>query len=107
MDKFLEKKKAESKFISLSDGESVEIKEVKAIKTLTKTDYAGEEIESLRLVCEVVTSEGSREKYFDNGTKRFVQQLVDDGIKVGSSFTLKREGEKTETRYLITNVVNK
>ena len=106
VDKFIEKKKAESKFIALADGESVVIKEVKAFKTLTKANVAGEEVEVLRLVCEVETPEGMREKVFDNGSQRFAKELKEKAINIGSGFKLTREGEQFDTRYVITDVKN-
>jgi hypothetical protein len=95
---FINKKKAESPFISLEDGESIVVKKLKDIKFLTKPGYAGEEKEVLRLKCTVETSEGDRDKDFDNGTQRFAEELQSKGVKVGSGFTITRVGEKMQTR---------
>ncbi len=102
---FINKKKAESTFVSLADGESVVIKKLKDIKLITKTGFGGEEKEVLRLKCEVETSEGVREKDFDNGTQRFAQELQDKGVVVGCGFTLTRTGLQTKTKYTVSNVV--
>lgn len=102
---FIAKKKAESSFLSLEDGESVVIKKLKDIKLITKTGFGGEEKEVLRLKCEVETSEGLRDKDFDNGTQRFAQELQDNNVVIGCGFTLTRAGLLTKTRYTVSAVV--
>lgn len=106
LDSFVEKKKAESVFVSLEDGESVRVSKLKDIKCITKAGFGGEEKEVLRLVCEVETSEGIREKNFDNGTQRFAKELQEKGVKIGSSFTITRNGLQTKTRYTVSEVTN-
>lgn len=103
---FVDKKKAESVFISLEDGESIKIQKLKEIKVITKAGFGGEEKEVLRLVCLVETTEGVREKQFDNGTQRFAQELQDKAIDLGSSFTITRTGLQTKTRYTLSDVKN-
>lgn len=103
---FINKQKAASAFLSLADGETAIIKRLKDIKLVTKSGFGGEEKEVLRLVCEVETSEGIREKTFDNGTARFAKELQDKGVKIGSGFTIARTGEQTKTRYTISSVTN-
>lgn len=102
---FIAKKKAQSPFLEVGDGEKVVIKKLKDIKIVTKAGFGGEEKEVLRFLCEVETSEGIREKIFDNGTQRFAKELQDTGVKVGCGFTLSRVGQLTKTRYTITNVI--
>lgn len=102
---FIDKKKADSVFVSLEDGESIVVKRLKDLKLVIKAGFNGEEKEVLRLICEVETSEGVREKQFDNSTQRFAQELQDKGIVIGSGFTLTRTGETTKTRYTVSNVV--
>jgi hypothetical protein len=104
--KFVEKKKAESNFLSLEDGESVRVLRLQEIKAVTKAGYGGEEKDVLRFKCLVETSEGQRVKDFDNGTQRFAQELQDKNISIGSSFVITRNGESTKTRYTISEVVN-
>lgn len=105
IDSFIDKKKAESAFVSLEDGEAIVVKKLKDIKLITKAGFGGEEKEVLRLLCEVETSEGTREKSFDNGTQRFAKELQDKGVKPGCGFTLTRTGLQTKTRYTVSDVV--
>jgi len=104
LDSFVDKKKAESAFLTLEDGESVRIERLKDIKLITKAGYGGDEKEVLRLVCEVKTSEGIRDKNFDNGTQRFAKELQEKGVKTGCGFTLTRAGLQTKTRYTVSDV---
>lgn len=106
LNKFVDKKNADSAYISLGDGESVRIKRLADIKMITKSGFGGEEKEVLRLVCDVDTSEGVRSKMFDNGTARFAKELVDKKIGIGSAFTLTRSGLQVKTRYNISEVKN-
>lgn len=101
---FIEKKKAQSAFITLGDGETVIVKNLKDIKLVTKLGFGGEEQEVLRLICKVETSEGIREKTFDNGTQRFAKELQDKGVMVGCEFSITRTGEQVKTRYTVSNV---
>lgn len=100
----MKKKKAESEFLTVEDGDSVKIKTLREIKLVTKTGFGGEEKEVIRLVVDVDTDEGVRTKKFDNGTQRFAQELEDKGVDVGCSFTLSRAGQQTKTRYTVSDV---
>lgn len=101
---FVDKKNAESPFLTIGDGESVKVFRLKDIKMVTKAGFDGKEKEVLRLVCEIETTEGLREKTFDNGTARFAKELQDKGVKVGSGFTISRTGLQTKTRYTVSEV---
>lgn len=101
---FINKKKAESPFITLADGESVVIKTLKQIKSVTKSGFNGEEKDVLRLFCDVDTTEGVKEKTFDNGTQRFALELSEKGVVVGCGFTLTRVGLQAKTRYTVSNL---
>lgn len=103
--KFIDKKKSESAFLSLEDGESAKVLRLKSIKEVTKAGFGGEEKSVLRLKCEVMTSEGIRDKDFDNGTQRFAMELQEKGIDIGYGFTITRTGQQTKTRYTISDVV--
>jgi hypothetical protein len=103
--KFIDKKKSESAFLSLEDGESAKVLRLKSIKEVTKSGFGGEEKSVLRLKCEVMTSEGIRDKDFDNGTQRFAMELQEKGIDIGYGFTITRTGQQTKTRYTISDVV--
>ena len=106
IDSFISKKKAESTFVSLEDGESCKIVKLIEIKMVTKAGFGGEEKDVLRLIVDVETSDGIRNKNFDNGTQRFAKELSEKGVKPGSSFTITRQGLQTKTRYIISDVVN-
>ena len=106
VDDFLEKKRAESQFLSLEDAESVRVLRLTDVKCVTKAGYGGEEKSVLRLKCLVDTSEGQRIKDFDNGTARFAKEMQEKGIVIGSKFTITREGTMTKTKYHISEVVN-
>ena len=103
---FIDKKKAESVFLSLEDGETMQVNKLKDIKLITKAGFGGEEKEVLRLICEVTTSEGVREKSFDNGTQRFAKEMQEKGVEIGSGFKLTRNGLLTKTRYTVSEVTN-
>lgn len=105
IDSFLNKKKAESKFVSLNDGESVHVLKLREIKTFTKPGFDGELKEALRLVVDVETVAGIVTKWFDNSTARFANELVEKGVAIGASFDITRSGVQTNTRYSISNVV--
>jgi len=102
---FIDKKKAESNFLSLKDGESIVILKLKSIKPNIKPGYDGQPKDVLDFVCEVDTSLGVREKLFQNGTQRFAKEVQDKGVTVGCGFTLSRSGEQAKTRYTVSNVV--
>ena len=106
LDGFIAKKKAESNFLSLEDGESVRVLQLTDIKPVTKAGFGGEEKDVLRFKCLVATSEGQKIKDFDNGTQRFAQELQTKGVTIGSAFTITRIGTQTKTRYNISDVVN-
>lgn len=104
LDSFISKKKAESVFMSLKDGESCRVVELKEIKPVTKAGFDGKEKEVLRLIINVETTEGLKSKNFDNGTARFAQELREKGVDIGSGFTITRHGLQTKTRYEISDV---
>lgn len=104
IDSFLNKKKAESKYVQLQDGESIRVLKLREVKPFTKPGFDGELKESLRLVVDCETSEGIVTKWFDNSTARFANELIEKGVEIGSSFTIKRTGVQTNTRYTISDV---
>ena len=105
LNQFYQKKKDDSSYISLEDGQSVKVK-VKKIKTIVKPGSDGEEVEVLRLVCEVITDSGPKEKFFDNGSMRWAKELRDHKVVEGSAFTVTRDGEGPQTAYDVSDVVN-
>ena len=102
LDDFIDQKKADSPFLSLIDGEAVKVKNLKALKRVTKVGFSGDEVDVLRLVCVVETEFGDKEKNFDNGSAKFAKQLKANNIVVGSSFVISREGEGPKTIYVVT-----
>lgn len=103
---FVAKKEAESSFVSLKkSGDSIHIEKVLNIESVQKPGFnAGEMKDVIRLTVLVKTIDGLKEKFFDNGTRKFVEALQEQNIKVGSSFDLIRNGEGTDTRYVLANV---
>lgn len=106
IDSFINKKKANSPFITIEDGGTQRIRQLREVKMITKAGFGGDEKECLRLICDVDTPEGIKVKNFDNPTQRFAEEIQKNGIVVGSSFTIRREGQQTKTRYTIEDVVN-
>ena len=104
LDSFLNKKKAESVYVSLEDGESIRISKLREIKMFTKPGFSGELKEALRLIVDVETPEGIKTKNFDNSTARFANELREKNVGIGSSFTITRNGVQTNTRYSISDV---
>lgn len=100
LDSFLDKKKAESVYVSLADGESVQVLKLKDIKMFTKPGFNGELKECLRLIVE--TKDGI--KNFDNATARFANELREKKVGMGCSFVITRNGLQTNTRYTISDV---
>lgn len=105
LDSFINKKKAESAFLSLADGESAKIVNLRKIDTFKKPGFKGGELqECLRLVIDVDTSEGVKTKNFDNPTARFANELIEKKVEIGGSFVLTRTGEQFNTRYSVSEV---
>lgn len=105
LNSFMEKKKAESAYLTLQNGESVKIINLRKIDAFKKPGFQGGELqECLRLVVDVETSEGVRIKNFDNTTARFASELIEKNVEIGSSFVLTRTGEQFDTRYTVSDV---
>ena len=79
---FINKKKADSLFLSLQDGESVIIQKLISITPNTKPGFDGKPKDVLDFVLEVETSEGLKEKLFQNGTARFAQEAADNSALI-------------------------
>lgn len=105
LDSFINKKDAESPFLSLLDGESMRVKKLESVKMITKVGFGGDEVECMRYACIVETEYGDKKKNFDNSSARFAKEMKEKGVVVGSSFTITRDGEGPKTRYNITDVV--
>lgn len=100
LEKFQEKKKAESDFITLADDGEKASGIVKEIKNLSKVGFGGKEVEVIRLVME--TKDGI--KNFDKGSKQWIDEMVKNEVDVGSNITITRHGVKDDkkTTYQIT-----
>lgn len=103
---FIDKKKADSDFLSLADGESCRVTNLREVKMVTKTGMGGEEKDVLRYICDVETNQGLRLKKFDNSSQSFAMQVAELKIDIGSAFTLTRTGQGLKTKYVISEVVN-
>jgi len=103
---FLAKKKADSKFLSLEDGESAVIVKLKDIKPSIKTGFDGQDKEVLNFVVDIKTQNGVSEKLFQNGTQRFAKEAAEKlgADPIGCRFTLTRSGQQSKTRYTISDV---
>lgn len=101
LNQFLDKKKANSEYVSLEPGESA-IMKIREIKMLTKAGYGGEEKETLRLIVDVETSEGPKLKKFDNSSAKFAAGLSAINADIGSMIKVTREGSGTATKYAVT-----
>jgi hypothetical protein len=106
LDDFISKKKADSTFVSLEDGDSIVVKKLLSIKAGVKSGFDGKPKDVLDFQMEVETSEGVREKLFQNGTQSFAEEIQKKGVKIGDGFTLTRTGEGPKTRYTISAVVS-
>lgn len=105
--KMLEDKKKRSPFVTLSDGDDI-TGQIKEMKTITKQGFSGEEQEVLRtiLVCDV-EGVGIMDKNFDNGSNRWLAELVKKGADVGDTIKITREGEGPKTKYHLEVVTKK
>lgn len=103
LESFIQKKKDESSYITLDNGESVRVK-LTEMKLITKVGFNGDEVEVMRYVVEVPTANGVKLKYFDNKTRKFAEEVFAKGIGVGDKFTLTREGDGPKTKYIISDV---
>ena len=106
LDDFIAKKKADSTFVSLEDGDSIVVKRLVSIKAGVKAGFDGKPKDVLDFTMEVETSEGIREKLFQNGTQSFAEEIQKKGVKIGDGFTLTRTGEGPKTRYNISAVTS-
>lgn len=105
LNQFVDKKKANSEYLSLADGESCRVVNLRQVTCIKKVSMGGEEKDALRLVCDVQTPEGLKTKKFDNTSNSFARELQEKGVDLGWSFTLTRTGAGLKTRYTISEIV--
>lgn len=106
LNQFVDKKKANSEFLSLGNGESIKVANLREVKCVKKVGMSGEEKDAIRLVVDVQTPEGLRTKKFDNTSNSFAKELQAHEVQIGSSFNLTRTGTGLQTRYTLSEVVN-
>jgi hypothetical protein len=85
--------KKNNKFLKLENGESLTAT-LKSAKPIVKDSF-GEEKEVIRYT--FVTDDG-HEKIFDNGSAALASILAEH---IGQVITIKREGEREKTRYIV------
>lgn len=105
LSQFIDRKKAESDFIKLEDGESIKVKRLLDINSVDTIGFDKRPKTVLRFSCLVDTMLGERTKNFDNGTRKFVEAVQQKGVKIGSAFTITRHGVQQSTVYFISDVV--
>ena len=106
LDQFLDKKKSNSEYLSLANGESCRVTCLREIKPMTKAGIDGKEKDILRFVIDVETPEGLRTKKFDNSSAKFVVEIKEKNVQLGSAFTLTRSGLGLQTKYTISEVTH-
>lgn len=105
---FVDKKRANSPFFQLKDGESGKVVKYLGVKAGVKAPYGGgsEPVDTLLYSFEVETPFGVLPKTFDNASQKFAIEMKEKGVKVGASFTISRSGQGAKTKYTIANLVN-
>lgn len=99
-------------YISLKDGESVKVANLKRME-YPVTDKFGKEVLRMYLEVEVPHPETGelvlKEKTFDRGTQSWSDEISEAGLNIGSSFVMTRRGAKgaKDTKYVLSEVVNK
>ena len=94
----MDQKKKESNFISLGDGEKT-VGLIKDIKKIIKQGYGGDETEVLRMILEVAYEDiGTVLKNFDNGTMKWLEQIIENDIDVGDRIEITRHGAPKSTK---------
>lgn len=103
----LDKKNAMSRFLKLSHGESVRIDRIRSYESVMKTLPNGDSKPVVKFTVDVEVPEfGLVAKVFEVGSAKLINDFVDSGVTIGSSFTLTRTGEGLETVYSISDIVN-
>lgn len=106
LSQFITKKEADSDFIKLNDGESVTVKELVKVESVTTTDFNGKPADTLRFTVLVDTVYGEKTKTFDNKSLKFAAEVRAKGVRIGSGFRLTRHGLSQKTVYFISDVKN-
>lgn len=67
----------------------------------------GDEYAVFKLVVDIESEDGILTKEWNISSEGLVATLEDKGVDIGSSFTVCKKGEGFQTKYEVTNVVNK
>lgn len=107
-DQFNDLKKKNSPYLSIDDGESVRVIQLRSMKPMEKLDpKTGAMNAIMHMEMDIETEDGIRMKTMDSGSSRLINVFEENKIDVGSSFLLKKIGEKFDTRYEVSEVVNR
>lgn len=107
-DAFNDLKKKNSPYLSLDAGETVRVVQLRSMKAMEKSDPTTGAVNAImHMEMDIETEDGIRMKIMDSGSSRLIKVFEENKIDIGSSFLLKKIGEKFDTRYEVSEVVNK
>jgi len=103
-EQLLDEKKKKSQYLTLADGETIKAKIV-SMKKITKVSYNGDEVDVLRMELAIQYPDiGIVKKWFDNGSMKWIGQVVEKNISIGDNVQIGREGEQNKTSYTIDTI---
>lgn len=106
-DQFNQLKKQNSPYLSIDDGETVRVTQLRSMKPMEKVDpKTGNMNAIMHIELDIQTEDGIKLKIMDTGSSRLINEFEKHGIDIGSSFLLKKMGELFETRYEVSDVKN-
>ena len=80
---------------------------VRSILATRAQNPSGEDYAIFKMEVDIKTEDGIRTKEWNISSEALVDTLADKGVDIGSSFTVLKTGEGFNTKYSISNVVNK
>lgn len=106
-DQFNQLKKQNSPWLTIDDGETVRVTSLRSMKAMEKPDPKTGQINAvMHIELDIQTEDGIKMKTMDTGSSRLINVFEENAIDIGSSFLLKKIGEKFDTRYEVSNVVH-
>lgn len=106
-DQFNQLKKQNSPWLTIDDGETVKVTSLRSMKAMEKPDPKTGQINAvMHIELDIQTEDGIKMKTMDTGSSRLINVFEENGIDIGSSFLLKKIGEKFDTRYEVSEVKN-
>lgn len=100
-------KKQNSPWLTIDDGETVKVTSLRSMKAMEKPDPKTGQINAvMHIELDIQTEDGIKMKTMDTGSSRLINVFEENGIDIGSSFLLKKIGEKFDTRYEVSEVKN-